>query len=127
MARTEIGSVDFVQRLVLCRLRVESGFTCKRGSLIRVRQASKNLKMEDTVHSAARTLKRPLECIHGSRDVLLKWVGYEDMIFSRIAAIRTDTREVVDSFMYPVISARLISSRAGGRFARSRSLRQESG
>src|SRR5262249_7967948 len=53
-------------------------------------------------------------------------VRYEDMILSRVATIRTDAREVVDSVMDPVISASLTTSSTGWRFARKRSLGQES-
>ena len=58
--------------------------------------------MEDAIHGTARKLKRFLKRIHCSCDVLLKRIRYEDAILSRIATIRTDAREVVDSIMYPV-------------------------
>src|SRR5688572_13287466 len=112
-ARIEISSVDFVQCLVLCRIRFESSFTRRYRNVIGVRKTSKNLKMQNTIYRTARTLKRFLKRIHSSSDVLLKRVGYKDAILFRVATIGTDPREVVDSIMYLVAPTRSITSRAG--------------
>src|SRR5215471_12701056 len=69
--------------------------------------------MDDVVHGAARTLDGPFECVHGSRDMLFKRVGYEHVIVLRITVIRTGPRKIVDPIVRVVAAAswRLLSEK----------------
>src|SRR5579864_3829546 len=61
--------------------------------------------MEDAVHGAACALNRFLKRIHGSHDVLLKWVRYKNVILSRVAVIGTSAGEIEDPILYVIAAA----------------------
>jgi hypothetical protein len=45
--------------------------------------------------------------------VLLKWVRYDNVIFSRVAVVRTGAGEIIDPIVDVIAAARPIPSRAG--------------
>jgi hypothetical protein len=77
-----------------------------------MREAEKNFQMEDAIHGATCALNGFLESIHSPGDVLLKWVGYKNVVVSGVAVIGASAREVIDTVVCVVV-ARSITRRAG--------------
>ena len=69
--------------------------------------------MDDAVHGAAVALERLLEGVQRARDMLVKRIGYQDVVVFGIAIVGTCTGKVIDSIVNMLAVARPFRGRAG--------------